>query len=322
MPVTTLLTSLRDAAVGWWEDGVPNMAAALAFYTLFSLAPLVVVAIMIAGVVFGEEAAAGQLVAQLEGIVGHTAGQVIQAAIANAHRPHSGVLPTLMSVLISLFAAAGVFHQLGDALDRVWKCPPKRPSGDKSAACQGTKPLSFFGRVKQAAVERIKAQFWAFAMVVGIGLSLLLSLFASTLLASLGRHTAGLNGEGIWLLGRVVDLVVSVGLGTLAFALIYKVLPSSKLAWRDLWLGAFIAAILFTLGRWLIGLYLAHSTVASVYGAAGALVVLMIWTWCSAMVLLFGAELCQAHARRHGRTIGRTRAGHSPTNEIFAGYGS
>jgi membrane protein len=305
MQVATFVALLREAAVGWWEDDVPRMAAAVAFYTLFSFAPLVIVAIMIAGLVFGEEAATGQLAERIEWIVGRTAGQVIEAAVANAHRPNTGVLATLVSVLISLFAATGVFNELGKALDRVWEREPRNPSGHASAT------------VKQAALELLKARFWAFTMVVGIGLSLLLSLFASTLLAGLGRQVNWVWAEWFWL-GRIVDMLLSVGLSTLAFALIFKVLPASKVAWRDLWPGAFIAAILFSVGRLLIGVYLAHSSVASVYGAAGALVVLMVWTWGSAMVLLFGAEFCQAYARRQGRLIERPRV----EPDIFAWWGS
>jgi membrane protein len=311
MRVARFFALLRDAAVGWWEDDVPRMAAAVAFYTLFSFAPLVIVAIMIAGVVFGEEAAAGQLVERLEGIVGRTAGEVIEAAIANAHRPKAGVWPTLVSVLVSIIAATGVFHELGNALDHVWKCAPGRspdtePAG-ASTVTNGSRSLSV--RAKQAVWELLKARFWAFTMVVGIGISLLLSLVASTVLSRLGRHADWLWAEWFWL-GRVVDMLLSIGLSTLVFALVYKVLPATKVAWRDVWLGAFIAGILFSVGRLLIGAYLAHSSVASVYGAAGALVVVMVWTWCSAMVLLFGAEFCQAYARRHGRLFGRNSAGH------------
>lgn len=308
MQAATFVESLGDAAVSWWEDDVPRMAAAVAFYTLFSLAPLVIVAIMIAGVVFGEAAAAGQLVERLEWIVGRSAGQVLEAAIASAHRPNSGVLATLVSVLVSLFAATGVFNELGKALDEVWAREPEKPDGHsapkRAGADDPTDSPSSLARFKQGALELLLARFWAFVMVVGIGLSLLLSLFASTVLASLGRQ---LWTEWFWL-GRTVDMVLSVGLSTLVFALIYKVLPASKVAWRDLWLGAFIAALLFSLGRLLMGAYLAHSTLASVYGAAGALVVTLVWTWCSAMVLLFGAEFCQAYARRQGRWIGRTGA--------------
>lgn len=309
MQGATCLALLREAALGWWEDDAPRMAAAVAFYTLFSFAPLVIVAIMIAGVVFGEAAAAGQLAERLEGIVGRMPGQVLEAAIANAHGPNTGVLATLVGVLISLFAATGVFHELGKALDLVWDHEPNSPSGGDSAATSGTDGARGSSRRwKHAVLEQLKARFWAFTMVLGIGLGLLLSLFASTLLASLGRHATWVWAQWFWL-GRIVDMLLSVGLGTLVFALIYKVLPASKVAWRDLWRGAFIAALLFSFGRLLIGVYLANSSVASVYGAAGALVVLMVWTWGSAMVLLFGAEFCQAYVRRQGRLIGRTRAG-------------
>jgi membrane protein len=305
MQVATSLALVRDAAVGWWEDDAPRMAAAVAFYTLFSFAPLVIVAIMIAGLVFGEAAAAGELADRLEGMVGRTAGEVIEAAIANAHRPDTGVLATLVGLLVSLFAATGVFRELGRALDRVWEREPGGPHHDGAATT--STDGSTFRRLKRAALELLRARFWAFIMVVAIGLGLLLSLLASTLVASLSRRTGWVWAEWFWL-GRIVDMLLSVGFATLMFALIYKVLPASKAAWRDLWLGAFIAASLFSLGRLLIGMYLAHSSVASVYGAAGALVVLMVWVWCSAMVLLFGAEVCQADARRRGRVIGRTPA--------------
>lgn len=308
MHAVTFARLLRDAAVGWWDDDVPRMAAAVAFYTLFSLAPLVIVAIMIAGVVFGEAAAAGQLVERLEWAVGRPAGEVIEAAIANANRPNTGVLATLISVLISLVAATGVFHELGKSLDLVWQSELGGATAGQAAPKSSggaSDPPSLSHRFKQEALELLKARFWAFTLVVGIGLSLLASLVASTILASMGRQAWT---EWFWL-GRIIDMVLSTGLGTLVFALIYKVLPASKVAWRDLWLGAFIAAFLFSIGRLLIGSYLAHSTVASVYGAAGALVVILVWTWCSAMVLLFGAEFCQAYARHQGRRIGQRRDG-------------
>lgn len=314
MRVARFFSLLRDAAIGWWQDDVPRMAAAVAFYTLFSFAPLVIVAIMIAGVVYGEAAAAGQLGERLEGIVGRPASEVIEAAIVNAHRPDAGVWPTLLSVLISLIAATGVFHELGAALDYVWDRAPGHPrdrdhARDTAAASAApTGSLSASTRAKRAALELLKARFWAFTMVVGIGICLLLSLLASTVLSRLGRHANWILAEWFWL-GRVVDMLLAIGLSTLVFALVYKVLPATKVAWRDVWLGAFIAGILFSVGRLLIGAYMAHSSVASVYGAAGALVVLMVWTWCSAMVLLFGAEFCQVYARRHGRLFGRNQTG-------------
>jgi membrane protein len=287
MQVTTFVRLLRDSAVAWWEDDVPRLAAAVAFYALFSFAPLVIVTIMIAGAVFGEEAAAGQLGERLQGLVGRGAGEVIEAVLANVHRDDSGIFATIVTVLISLFAATGVFHELRKALDLVWE--------------RGSDPPHT--SLKQSLLELLQGRFWALLMVLGIGLFLLVSLFASALMAGLARQVPPMRAELLWL-SRIIDIVVSLGFGTLAFALIYKFLPASRAAWRDVWLGAFVAALLFSLGRVLIRIYLANSMVTSVYGAAGALVVVIVWTWCSAMMLLFGAEFCQAYAQRQGRPIG------------------
>ncbi len=271
--------------MAWYRDDAPRLAAAVAFYTLFSFAPLIFVTILIAGAVFGEEAAAGQLAERLQAIVGLGASEVIQAAVANAHLENSSVLATLVTVLVSSFAATGVFQELRKALDLVW---------DRQQEPRG---------LKHDVLELARAKLWGLACVLAIGLFLLLSLFASALLASLGRQVDAVWTELFWL-GRIVDMLISLGLGTLAFVLTYKFLPASRVGWRDLWLGAFVAAILFSVGRLLVGTYLAHSGLASVYGAAGALVVVMVWTWCSAMILLFGAELCQAYAQQQSRPIG------------------
>jgi membrane protein len=286
MRVSTFVRLLRDSAVAFFRDDVPRLAAAVAFYTMFSFAPLVVVTIVIAGAVFGEEAAAGQLAERLQGLVGRGAGEVIQAVLANAHHSDTGVLSTLFTVLLSLLAATGMFHELRKALDLVWEREAESPTG-----------------LKQSLLELLKARFWALLMVLGIGLFLLVSLFASAILAGLGRAVPPVSFGWLWL-GRVVDMVVSLGFATLAFALIFKFLPASRVGWREVWLGAFVAAVLFSFGRVLVRVYLAHSTAATVYGAAGALVVIIVWTWCSAMMLLFGAEFCQAYAQHQGRPIG------------------
>jgi membrane protein len=287
--VKTFVTLLRDAARAWWNDDVPRLAAAVAFFTLFSFAPLVIVTIVIAGAVFGEEAAAGQLVHRLEGLVGLGAGNVIQDVLANAHHADAGVFATLLTVLISLFAATGMFHELRKALDLVWERAPEPTTG-----------------LKQGALELARGRLRALAMVLGIGLFLLFSLLASTILSGVSRVVPPVFwSDWLWL-GRVVDIVISLGFGTVAFALIYKFLPASRIAWRDAWRGAFVGALLFSFGRVLIGVYLANSAFTSVYGAAGALVVVIVWAWCSAMILLFGAEFCQVYAEHEGRPIGGT----------------
>ena len=281
MSLKTIWELLRDTVTEWWEDNAPRLGAALAFYTLLSLAPLLVVVTAIAGVTFGKSAAEGQLVAEIQDLVGPRGAEAIQTLLANAHEPTTGLVATVVSLVVLLLGATGVFAELQDALNIVWEVESQRPSGVWAA---------------------IKDRFLSFVMVLGIGFLLLVSLVASAALAALGRFAGGhwpQLAPGL----HAAELAVSLAVFTVLFAAIYKVLPDAKIAWGDVWVGAAVTALLFTLGKYLIGLYLGTSSVGSAYGAAGSLAVFLVWVYYSAQVLFFGAEFTQVYANRYGSHI-------------------
>ena len=269
---------VRGAATEWTTDKVPRLAAAIAFYSLFSLAPIVIIAVAIAGAVFGPAAAHRELLDQAQYLVGPDGAEAIRLLIKHAPRREASALATLAGVATMLFAATGAFTELKDALDTIWEVQPKPGLG---------------------IVTLIKQRFLSFAMVLVIGFLMLVSLVITTCLAVLSETTSRLLPEAIFFM-QALHFVMALGLITLLFALIYKVLPDAKVAWRDVWLGAGITALLFSTGKSLFGLYLGHSSIGSSYGAAGSLVIVILWTYYSSLILLFGAEMTQVQARlRH-----------------------
>jgi membrane protein len=272
---------LKQTFTAFGEDKAPRLAAALAYYTVFSLAPLLVVVIAIAGLAFGQEAARGQITGQIQQLVGVTAAKAIQEILASASKPSSGIVATTIGVVTLLLGAAGVFGQLQDALNTVWGVAPKPGR-------------SFW--------ETIKDRFASFTMVLGVGFLLLVSLSMSTALSALVKYVSGVV-PFLAVLGQVLDFVVSFGVVTLLFALLFKYLPDVKIGWRDVWMGAAMTALLFVVGKFAIGLYLGRSGVASAYGAAGSLVVLLLWVYYAAQILLFGAEFTKAYAKNYGSQI-------------------
>jgi membrane protein len=268
-------TLLKETGSGWIADKVPRLAAALAFYTILSVAPLLVVALSIAGMVFGRQAVEGQMVEQMRGLVGEEGGKVIQSMIASASGPGSGVA-MVIGVFMLLLGASGVFAELQDALNTIWKAPPRQGSGW---------------------LAMIRDRLFSVAMVFGVAFLLLVTLVVSTVLSALTRF-AGLEGIGI--VGQIADFLVSVLIITLLFAMMYKILPDVKIAWGDVWVGAIVTAFLFTVGKLLIGLYLGHASVGSAYGAAGSLVVFVVWVYYSGQILFLGAEFTKAYANRFG----------------------
>lgn len=273
---------LKQTFKEWLEDKSSRLAAALAYYTAFSLAPLLIIVIALAGFFFGEEAAVGQIVSQIQGLVGRDGAQLIQTAIENANKPGSNadLIASLVNIAVLLFAATGVFAQLQDALDTIWEVAPKPGRG-------------IWGFIRK--------RFLSFTMILGIGFLLLVSLIVSAALAAIANSISGLLPSV--LLWRILNLVISIGVITLLFAMIYKFLPDVKITWGDVWIGAAITALLFTLGKYLIGLYLRNSSFGSTYGAAGSLVIVLAWVYYSAQILFFGAEFTQVYARRYGSRI-------------------
>jgi len=256
---------LWEVVVEWQKDDALTLGAALAYYTIFSIAPLLVLVIAIAGLVFGRAAAEGQLVAQIQDTIGPAGAKMIEDMIARASRPASGIVATLVSLATMAFGASGVFAQLQSSLNKIWEV-----QGKQRGAIRG----------------QVRRHMTSATMIGGIGLLLLASLAASAVL--------GLVHE------TLANVALSFAVITAFFALIYKLLPDVRIEWRDVALGALVTAVLFGLGRSLIGLYLGRAGVTSVYGAAGSLVLVLLWIYYSAQLLLLGAEFTEVYSRRFG----------------------
>ncbi|HSL45510.1 MAG TPA: YihY/virulence factor BrkB family protein [Anaerolineales bacterium] len=276
---------LRDTVKEWREDGANRLAAALAYYTTFSLAPLLVLVIAIAGLVGGHEAAQTQTMLQVEDLLGTEGREFVQDMIAAASRPRTGWTATLIGTAALMFGALGVFGELQNSLNTIWEVKPKPATG-------------FLDGVKRFIVKRLIS----FTMVLGIGFLLLASLVISAAVSALAEYI-GTRWPlaDFWL--SLINFVVSFLVITLLFAMIFKFLPEIQIAWKDVWLGAAVTSALFTLGKFLIGLYLGRSEVGNTFGAAGSLAILLIWIYYSAQILFFGAEFTQVYANRYGSKI-------------------
>lgn len=271
---------LKRTAECWWDDKVPRLGAALAFYSVLSIGPLLLIVTAIAGLVFGREAVTGQLATQIQGLVGKEAAETLQMAVANAYQPDTGILAAALGLGTLLFAASGVFAQLQDALNTIWGIETK------------SRPF----------IYTIKDRFLSFTMVLGTGFLLMTSLTVSAGLAAFGEMFFG-RFETFAAIMELVNFLVSFGVITILFALIFKVLPDAHIQWKDVWLGAVLTAALFTIGKFLIGLYLGKSALSSTYGAAGSLVIILIWVYYSSQILFFGAEFTQVYAEHRGKII-------------------
>jgi membrane protein len=271
----------------WDNDHAASMGASLAYYTVFSLSPLLIIAIAIAGFMFGKQAAQGEIVRQIGGLVGHTSAEAIQQLIDSARRPASGIIATVLGVVTLLFGASGVFSELHSSLERIWNIPQRAGLG---------------------VWHLIKERFLSFTMVLGIGFLLLVSLVLSAGLTALGTFVGNSLPASAFVL-QIVNAVISFGVITLLFAMIYKILPAVRIEWSDVWLGSLITALFFEVGKFFIGLYLGSSSVGTSFGAAGSLVLILVWVYYSAQVFLFGAEFTQVFAKRRGSwSIGKKAA--------------
>lgn len=286
MRIKTIIQLLKETVKEWQQDRVSLWAAALAYYTMFSLAPLLLIAITVAGSIFGEEAAQGELVAQIQGLIGQEGAEAIQSMIQNTQQSQSGgVIATLFGIVTLLFGATGVFGQLQEALNAIWEVKPKPELGWKSF---------------------VKTRFLSFAMVLVIGFLLLVSLVLSAVLSGISTFFSSRVPDFV-IFGQLLNFAISFGVITVLFASIYKFLPDVRLPWRYLWTGAGVTALLFTIGKYLIGLYLGSSGVTSTYGAAGSIIIILLWVFYSAQILLFGAEFTQVYARRYGNGLEPSR---------------
>lgn len=278
MQVKPFFGLIKQAVNSWLDDYAPSMGAAIAFYTVFSLAPLVIIVIGIAGFFWGEEAVQGQLFAQVSSMVGVEGAKAVEGVVQGAQEPSQGIIATIISVLMLGVGATTVFSELQSALDRIWKVDTKKQSG-------------IWGL--------IRSRLLSFGLVLTLAFLLLVSLVISSILAALGTWAGGIL-PGWELLLQGVNLVITLGILTLLFAMIYRFMPQAPVAWRDVRTGAFVTAVLFEIGKVLIGLYMGKASVASSYAAAGSLVVVLIWVYYAAQVFLLGAEFTRVYAEAHG----------------------
>jgi membrane protein len=277
----------RQSVTAWIDDYAPSMGAAISYYTVFSIAPLLIIVIAVAGLVWGRDAVQGEIVAQLTGLIGQDGAVGVQALIESANKPAKGLVATLVSVAVLLVGATTVFAELQSALDRVWDVPPSQ----KASGIWAT----------------LRARLLSLGFILGLGFLLSVSLVFSAGVAAFGGWANGLF-PGWELLLQVVNTAISLGISSLLFAMIFKLMPQASVSWRDVWVGAAVTAVLFEIGKALIGLYIGKSSVTSSFAAAGSLVVLLLWVYYSAQIFLLGAEFTWVFAHQHGSLRGKAEA--------------
>ncbi|HKQ28083.1 MAG TPA: YihY/virulence factor BrkB family protein [Burkholderiales bacterium] len=285
-PIKAVWSLSSEAIEAWIEDYAPSMGAALSYYTLFSIAPLLLIVIGLAGLVFGPEAARGEIFGQLRGLMGDQGAAAVENLLQSADKPQGGTIATVTGIVMLLLGATTVFGELQNALDRIWRAPARNKAS-------GWWNL-------------LRSRVLSFGMILGIAFLLMVSLVMSALVSALGKLW-GPAFKGWETMAHVLDLFITFGMVTVMFALIYKIIPRVRIQWRDVWIGAAVTAGLFAVGKFLIGLYLGKSSVASAFGAAGSLVVMMVWVYYSAQIFLLGAEFTWVYAHSYGSRRGERR---------------
>jgi membrane protein len=283
MTVKDLWDLVKAAASGWVDDYAQSMGAALAYYTMFSIAPLLLIVISIAGLVFGDQAARGEIFSQLEGMLGGPGALAVQGLLESVRKPTQSVTATMFGGAMLLIGATSVLGELQDALDRIWRAPVRAGQS------------GFWGL--------IRARLLSFGMILGIGFLLMVSLLASAALAALSKWWGPMFG-GWATVASIIELGLSFLVITVVFAMIYKLIPRVHIDWKDVWVGATATSLLFTIGKFLIGVYIGRSGVASGFGAAASLIVVLVWVYYSAQIFLLGAEFTWAYAHRFGSRKG------------------
>jgi membrane protein len=284
---------IRKSVAAWVDDYAPSMGAALAYYTLFSIAPLLIIAIAVAGLVFGQEAARGEIVAQIQGLIGREGAIAVQGLLKSANEPAQDIFATVISIITLVIGATTVFAELQSDLDRIWRVPaPAKENGIWNL---------------------LRTRLLSFGAVLGLGFLLLVSLLVSAAIAAFGKWSYGFfEGREAYL--HALNFSISFAITTLLFALIYKYMPRARIAWRDVLVGAAVTALLFEIGKFLIGLYLGTASVASGFGAAGSLVVLLVWVYFSAQIFLLGAEFTWVYSHEYGSK--KTQAGQKSAQAV------
>jgi membrane protein len=285
---------LLAAVNAWIEDRAPSMGAAIAYYTVFSLAPILILVIAIAGLVFGEQAAEGAVVAQLRELLGSQGAAAVQTMLTSAEQGGAGWTASIISLALLAFAATTVFGELQASLNVIWKAAPRPGS-----------PV----------VAVIRVRLISLSLVIGIGFLLLVSLVVSAALTAFAGYLYSIFPY-LNVLMRILNFALSFGVTTALFAMIYRLLPDTRIAWADVWTAALMASFLFTAGKFAISLYIGSSNVASTYGAAAALVVVLIWVYYSAQIFLFGAEFAKVYAERFGTRRRRRRRGRHAERQV------
>lgn len=278
----------RKAVSAYVDDYATSMGAAIAYYTMFSLAPLLVIVVAVAGALFGREAVQGQIVAQLGGLIGHEGAVFVQSLVRSASDTERGLVAGMVSLAVLVVGATTVFAELQRAMDRIWHVPESaRPSGIWAM---------------------LRARLLSFGLILGLAFLLMLSLVVSAAIAALGQWTNGLMLEWETVL-QCLNMLVSVFISTLLFAMIFKLMPSVRIAWLDVWIGAGVTAVLFEVCKLLIGLYLGKSAVTESFAAAGSLVVLLAWVYYATQIFLLGAEFTKVYASEAGSLKAGTTPG-------------
>jgi len=288
-----LWSLVRTSVTSWIGHYASSMGAAIAYYTVFSLAPLLLLVIAIAGLFFGRDAVQGEVLGQVQGLMGHEGAVAIEGLLESASKPATGILGSVVGAILLVIGATTVFAEIQNSLDRIWEVPEQR------------KPSGLWGF--------LRTRLLSFGLVLGIGFLLLVSLVVSAAVAALGTWW-GRYFEGQEALLQLVNVLVSLAFSTALFAMIYKLMPRTPIAWHDVWTGALVTGILFEIGKFAIGLYIGKSGVSSGFGAAGSLAVLLIWVYYSAQIFLLGAEFTRAYARAHG-SVARSRSEAVPGGE-------
>jgi len=270
---------VKSAASSWSDDYAPSMGAALSYYTVFSLGPLLLIVISIAGLVFGDEAARGEIFGQLDDLMGADAARGVQGMLESVNEPSKGIVASVIGVALLLVGATTVFGELQDAMDRIWRAPARDKTG--------------------GVMKLLRTRLLSVGMILGIAFLLMVSLVLGAVISALGKWWGSFFG-GWEVLAQVVNLAVGFGLTMAVFAMIYKLMPRVRVEWHDVWIGALVTSLLFTVGKFLIGLYIGKSGVASGFGAAGSLVIVFLWVYYSAQIFLMGAEFTWIYATTFG----------------------
>jgi membrane protein len=286
MKIKPIWTLIKEAFSSWKQDYAPSMGAAIAYYTMFSIAPLLLIVISVAGMFFGADVVQGAVLSQLEGLMGKQGAEAIEEMLARVNRPEEGILGTVIGVVVLLIGASTVFAEIQGALDRIWRAPARK---------QGSGLWSL-----------LRGRLLSFGMILGFAFLLMVSLLMDAALAALAKWWG--PWFGAWeALAHALSLAVSFAMFTVMFAMIYKFMPRVSIRWRDVWVGAAVTALLFAIGKFLIGLYLGKSEIGTSFGAAGSVVIVMVWVYYSAQIFLLGAEFTWVYSHEFGSRRGQPR---------------